>query len=270
MNKRADNAPRQDIKMHDPNKVVIIGIDTDDGPTHPLYDEESNKTPILEASVQFTVDNGIIQNVLARRDGDKIVIVAGRGRTRLLREANARRVADGQTPWHLPVKIVKGDEKKMRILKHGENSHRRDQNPMARARHAYELSQLMPEAEAASTMGLGVPQFKSIIKLLDLSPEVVKGVVSGAVKPTAALELVTLSEADQTARMAEIMASSNGKKVTARQVKAKLHEANGQEPPETPSTRVKKVTAILDKLEDGATKDDLWSVIKKIRHALKP
>jgi ParB-like chromosome segregation protein Spo0J len=256
--------------MYDPAKdVVIIGIDTPADPTHFGYDAESNQTPLLEASVLFTVTHGIIQPLLGRRDGEKVVIVAGRGRTRLLREANARRVADGLVPWLLPVRIVRGDDAQMRILKHGENSHRREQNPMARARHAYELSQLMPEAEAASTMGLGLPQFKAVMKFLDLAPEVQKGVQKGDLKPTAALELAALSEADQTAKLAEIMASSNGKRITQREVKAKLHAANGQEPAKTPSTRIKKVVSILDKLDDGATKDDLWETIKKIRNTLK-
>ncbi len=270
MSKRADSAPRQDIKMYDPTEVLIIGIDTSDGPSHWGYDGDSNKESLLEATVLFTMEYGVIQPVLGRRDGEKIVIVAGRGRTRHLREANVRRAADGLPPWPLPVRIVKGDEKRMRILKTAENSHRRDQNPMARARQAYELSQLMPEAEAATAMGLGVPQFKAVIKFLDLAPEVVKVVEKGGLKPTAAMELVSLSEADQTARLAEIMASSNGKKVTARQVKAKIHAAAGEDPPETPSTRIKKVSAILEKLEERATKDDLLEAIAKIRRALKP
>ena len=48
---------------------------------------------------------------------------------------------------------------------------------------------------------------------------------------------------------------------TPRDVKAKVREANGKAPLETPATRIKKVTGILDKLEDGDTKDDLWSAI---------
>jgi ParB-like chromosome segregation protein Spo0J len=255
--------------MYTPEEVIIIGIDTPDEPSHWGYDGESNKAPLLEASVRFTMEIGIMQAVLGRRDGDKIVIVAGRRRTRLLREANARRVAEGAIPWRLPTKIVMGNELRMRILKTAENSHRLDRNPMARAREAYDLSQQMPEAEAATMMGLGVPQFKSIIKLLDLAPPVAAGVAAGVVKPTAALELAALSAADQTARMAEIMASSNGKKVTQRAVKAKINAASGQESPETPSTRVKKIGMLLDKLDDRSSKDDLWELIKKIRCLLK-
>jgi len=271
MNKRADSAPRQEVKMYDPNEVIIIGVDVDGGPSHWGYDEESNKTPLLEADVRFTYENGIIQNVLGRRDGDKVVIVAGRGRTRQLREANARRKADGQPVWYLPVRIVKGDARKMLVLKHGENAHRREQSPFVRAQQAYELSQQFPEDQAATIMGLGVKQFRDVLKLLDVGPAVKKAVMTGDLKPTAAIELAALSEADQTTQLASLLSTAavNGSKPTTRDVKAKVREASGKAPLETPATRVKKVVGILDKLEDGATKDDLWGAIKKIRQALR-
>jgi ParB-like chromosome segregation protein Spo0J len=270
-NKRADSAPRQEVKMYDPNKVIIIGIDTDDGPEHWGYDEESNKNPLLEADVVFTYENGIIQNVLGRRDGDNVVIVAGRGRTRQLREANTRRGADGHPVWYLPVRIVKGDARKMLALKHGENSHRREQSPFMRAQQAYELAQQFPEDQAATIMGLGLVQFRSILKLLDVGPAVKKAVMQGDLKPTAAIELAALPEAAQAEQLAAIMATAatSGGKPTTRDVKAKVREASGKAPLETPATRIKKVVGILDKLEDGATKDDLWGAIKKIKQTLK-
>ncbi len=271
-NKRADNAPRQEVKGYDPNDVIIIGIDTDDGPSHWGYDEESNKSPLLEADVQFTYENGIIQNVLGRRDGDKVVVVAGRGRTRQLREANKRRAADGLPPWFLPVKIVKGDARKMLVLKHGENSHRRELSPFVRAQSAYELSQQFPEDEAARIMGLSVYQFRDVLKLLDVGPAVKKAVLSGDLKPTAAIEFSELSEADQAEQLAAVMATAaaiGGKKPTTRDVKAKIREVKGKAPLETPATRIKKVSGILDKLEENATKDDLWGAIKKIRQAVR-
>lgn len=269
--KRADSAPRQEVKMYDPNEAVIIGLDTDDGPSHWGYDEESNKNPVLEADVKFTYENGVIQNVLARRDGDKIVIVAGRGRTRQLREANKRRIADGLAPWFLPVRIVKGDARKMLVLKYGENSHRREQSPFVRAQQAYELSQQFPEDQAATIMGLGLVQFRSILKLLDLGPAVKKAVMTGELKQTAAIELASLSEADQAEKLTAILATAaaSGGKPTTRDVKATVREANGKAPIETPALRIKKAIGILDKLDDGATKDDLWGTIKKIRQALK-
>lgn len=271
-NKRADSAPRQDLKMYDPTGVVVIGIDTKADPSHWGYDEDSNQAPVREEDVQFTYEYGIIQNVIGRRDGDKIIIVAGRGRTRQLREANKRRVTDGLTPWLLPVRIERGDARKMLVLKHGENSHRRDQTPFARARQADELSKQFPEAEAAAIMGLGVKQYKDLLKLLDVSPAVKKAVLQGNLGQTSAIELAALPEASQAEQLAEILATSatsGGKTPTIRDVKAKVRELSGKAPLETPGTRLKKVAGILDKLEDSATKDDLWSVIQKIRKVLK-
>jgi len=185
--------------------------------------------------------------------------------------SNDRRIKDGLQPWPLPVKIVKGDTIKMLALKHGENSHRREQTAMGRARAAYELSQQMPEEKAAIIMGLGLAQFRNIMKLNNVAPAVAKAVTKGDLGETSAIELSTLSEAEQTAQLATIMATAaeSGKKPTTRDVKAKVRETNGKAPLETPTTRINKVTGILDKIEDGATKDDLWSAIKKIRQALK-
>ena len=224
---RADDAPRKEVKMYDPNVPVIIGLDTEDGPSHTLYDGESNDSPLVEADVLFTYEHGVLQPVSCKRDGKRLLVVFGRGRTRLLREANKRRIADGLEPWLLPVQIVQGDTVKMLALKHGENSHRREQNPMARARAAYDLAQQMPEEKAAVVMGLGVPQFRNVIKLLDLAPAVAKEVTKGTISASAATPLTTLSEVEQIAKLAELVAAG-GSKPTIRDVKAKVREANGK------------------------------------------
>jgi len=265
MSKRADDAPRKEVKMYDPNDAVIIGLDTNDGPSHPLYDGESNAAPLLESDVLFTMEHGVIQPVSARRDGKRILIVFGRGRTRQLREANKRLPADRK--WLLPVQIVQGDEAKLLALKHGENSHRREINPMARAREAYELSQKMPEDRAATILGLGVSQFRNVLKLNDLGKVAARAVTAGKLPATGATALAELSEADQEAKLSELLV--NGHAPTVRDVKAKVREANGKAPIVTPAQRIAKALAAIDKLDDGATKDDLWALIRKIRKELE-
>ena len=263
---RADDAPRKEVKMYDPNAVVIIGLDTNDGPSHTLFDGESNETPLVEADVQFTYEHGVIQPVSCKRDGKRLLVVFGRGRTRQLREANKRRAANGLTPWFLPVQIVLGDAVKMLALKHGENSHRRDQNPLARARAAYDLAQQMPEEKAAVILGLGLAQFRNVIKLLDLAPAVAQAVTRGEMSPSAAVKLTGLSEAEQTAKLAEL--STGGAKPTIRDVEAKVREANGKAPVESPAQRMKRALEQITKLDDGATKDELWSTLRKIQKVL--
>lgn len=263
---RADDAPRKEVKMYDPSTVVIIGLDTEDGPSHTLYDGESNETPLVEADVQFTYEHGVIQPVSCKRDGKRLLVVFGRGRTRQLREANKRRIANGLTPWFLPVQIVLGDAVKMLALKHGENSHRRDQNPLARARAAYDLAQQMPEEKAAVVLGLGLAQFRNVIKLLDLAPAVAKAVTKGELSASAAVKLTGLSEVEQTAKLAEL--STGGTKPTIRDVQAKVREANGKAPVESPAQRMKRALEQIAKLDDGATKDELWGALRKIQKVL--
>lgn len=284
---RADDAPRKEVKMYDPNVAVIIGYDTEDGPSHPLYDGASNKAPLNEADILFTYEHGILQPVSCKRDGDRLLVVFGRGRTRQLREANKRRIKDGLAPWFLPVQIVKGDEAKLRSIKIGENNHRRVIDPMQRAREAYELSQQMPEERAAIQMGLGVPQFRNILKLLDIAPAVADAVTRGELSATAATELSVLSEADQLAKLAEFTTYENGvartgdtngahvdsgriKKPSTRDVRAKVREAQGKTVTETPAQKIKHALDALDKLDDSATKDELWATIRKVRRVLAP
>lgn len=267
MSKRADDAPRKEVKMYPPEDVLIVGIDTDDGPSHPLFDGESNATPLIEADVLFTLEHGVLQPVSAKRDGKRILTVFGRGRNRQLREANKRLLAAGKDPWLLPVQIVQGDEVKLLALKHGENSHRREINPMARAREAYELSQKMPEERAATILGLGISQFRNVLKLNGLGKVAARAVMAGRLPETGAVDLATLSEADQEQHVATLTA--NGHKPTVRDVKAKVREANGKSPIVTPAGRIKKAIAAIDRLDDGATKDDLWSAIKRVRTALE-
>lgn len=266
VSKRADKAPRRDIKMYDPKTVVIIGLDTEDGPSHPQYDAKSNAAPVIESDVLFTMEHGVLQAVACKRDGDRLIVVYGRGRTRQLREANARLVAEGRTAWLLPVVIVLGDEIKMLALKHGENAHRREIDPLDRAKDAYDLSQKMPERQAAIIMGLGIDQFRDTIKLLNLAPAAAAAVSRGAVSASAAVELTSLSEAEQTAQLETLMAG--GAKPTIRDVKAKVRELKGKAPVFSPAQRCTRALEHLEKIEESATKDDLWAAIRKLRHLL--
>jgi ParB-like chromosome segregation protein Spo0J len=249
---RADDAPRKEVKMYDPNVLVIIGLDTDDGPSHPQFDGESNDTPLLEADILFTYEHGVIQPISCKRDGKRLLVVFGRGRTRQLREANKRRIADGLQPWFMPVQIVQGDTLKMLALKHGENSHRREQNPMARARAAYDLAQQMPEEKAAVVMGLGIAQFRNVIKLLDLAPAVAKEVTKGTISASAATPLTSLSEVEQIAKLTELV-TAGGSKPTIRDVKAKVREANGKK--------------IVISVGDKKTQKRLLSYVQNLSHA---
>jgi len=282
---RADDAPRREVKMYNPDDVVIIGFDTDDGPKTKHFDQESNDTPLSEATVIFTMEFGILQAIGCERDGDRLIAVYGRGRTRTLREANKRLRKEGRDPWLLPVSIVRGDESRLLSMKIGENAHRREINPMARARLALELSEKMTPDQAAVRMNLSLNQFNNILKLNDLSSAAVKELIKGNVSETALATtgFSDLSEADQIKLLPEILgpadepadetgATKQSKKKkkgpTVQAVRAKVQAAKGKTVTKSPAERAKIALDVIAAIDDNATKDELWSAIHKLRNLL--
>jgi ParB family chromosome partitioning protein len=73
----------------DPDNLIIIGLDTDDGPEHPLYDERV-KLPLDESTVLNIMAIGVKEPVLVRKTDGNPEVVDGRRRTMHAREANRR------------------------------------------------------------------------------------------------------------------------------------------------------------------------------------
>lgn len=258
---------RIDVGRYNPCDVTIIGIDTEDGPSHPLFDGSSNDSTPSEADVRFTMKHGVMQPVKCKRDGNRLVVVYGRGRTRQLRIANERLVASGGTPWKLPVEIVRGDEVKLLELKIGENHHRRTLDPMATARDALALSEKLPLEAVADTFGVSLSQIKNILKYNDFAPAVAKAVTRGKLSATAASQLTDLSAEEQEAKLTELLES--GEKPTVERAAKKARESKGQEEKLTPKGKLMMISSAIYKLDESSTKEELWKVIGKIKKALE-
>lgn len=270
MSRHAKSAGRADLPLFDPHKdVVIIGIDTEDGPEHHLCDVESNATPIQEHEVLFAMVHGVLQPVIGQRDGDKVIIVAGRGRVRKLRAANERLAKEGSEPWKLPVMIKRGDDATMVALATAENLHRRDISPVWRAHQANLLLEKgKSRDDVATVIGVMPKQLDNVLKLLQLSSKVSRAVTGGAFSATAAAQLADLPKAEQDVKLDELLADGSVKP-TVKATINKVREGAGKEATETPKDRIAKAIAAMDKLDDAATKDDLWLAIKRVRSALE-
>src|ERR1044071_4250279 len=81
---RDKEAPRGTHYYADPDDLVIIGLDTDDGPEHPLYDPRI-KGDISEPEIRNVEYFGIITPVQVRRYDNRLEVVNGRGRVRKAR-----------------------------------------------------------------------------------------------------------------------------------------------------------------------------------------
>lgn len=238
MGTQAFDAKRFTGWMMAPEDLVIIGLDTDDGPEHPLYHARVN-LPLDEQKIANIDAHGIIQPVQVRKNGGAAEVVAGRQRVRMARVVNERRRArDGRKYVPLLVPVVKsdGDEKMLAARSYSENAVRTNDDVIEEAKNMARLkAQGYTEKEVAVHFGCSHSVVLKRLGLLELAPPVIKAVQSGKIAPTMALGLKGLSHDEQKKKLGAMASSSenepsptngkatNGKKrPTEQEVKAAL------------------------------------------------
>ncbi len=204
----------------DPDKVVIIGLDTDDGKEHYLWDERAND-PLDENMVRNIMVNGVLQAIIVQKDGDRVLVVAGRQRVKNAREANRRLAKEGKQLIEVPAFPRRGDDADLFGVFVSENEHRRGDSPLVRAAKAQRLLNMgKTEDEVAIQFGLTKQHLGYLLKLLELSPKVRKAVDEERLSAAAAMQLHGLERAEQEAKLEALVAAAPaGKKVTTKAAK---------------------------------------------------
>lgn len=134
--KQAIDASRVSRFMVDPRKLVLIGLDTEDGPEHPLYDETVTDDPDEDMAESLGTE-GQLQAIVCRKNGEALEVIAGRTRVKAARLWNDAHEDD---PILLEVRIVRGkSDVELLELVAIENEHRKDKPPIVKARLAQRL-----------------------------------------------------------------------------------------------------------------------------------
>lgn len=216
-------ASKTDLHLVPPEALTIIGLDTQDGKEHPLYDERV-KLPVDPAMVKNVAFNGVIENIICKRDGDRLLVVAGRQRTRWAREANKQLEKEGSPLVKVPVTIKRTDEKESFGLMITENENRVDDEILTKAAKCKRFLDLgANEDEAAVAFGVTKTQIKNWLSICDLSTPVKKAIESGRISASAAVQLAPLNSEDQKKKLDELLADApEGKKVSGSKVSKKL------------------------------------------------
>lgn len=210
----------------DPDEdLTIIGLDTEDGEEHELYDERIKK-PLKEATIVNMMSIGVQVAVKVRKvkvDGKiRTEVVDGRGRTRHAREANRRLRKAGDPPLFVPCVVEKGGEEHMANVMISLNEHREADETVVKAKKAarllgrgYDLGQV------ANSFGVTKTAIGNWIKLLECTPKVVKAVTDGKISASAAVALHGLEKKEQLAQLSKLLETEQktGKKVSAKSVK---------------------------------------------------
>lgn len=222
-----------------PEHLQIVGLDTKDGPEHPLWDERI-KMPIDESMVLSIMAHGVLQTVkVAVYDGVPVVI-DGRQRVRAARLANERLKASGEPLVSVRVEGENGkkiSEERLATAMVALNEIRRPDDVLVKASKAERMfARGLTIPQIALAFGVTAQCVRDWQQLAALAPAVRKAVRDGLISAHAAAALADLPTEEQVAKLEEILAS--GVKPTAANIRRKVEGTEDREP--RPSGRVVK------------------------------
>jgi ParB family chromosome partitioning protein len=220
---------RESLFRVDPDTLTIIGLDTDDGPDHQLWDERI-KLPLDEHMVRNIMELGVREPVVVvvhgKGDTRVAAVVDGRQRVRHVREANKRLVKRGEPPLLVPVIAEKGmSDQEQTLLSASLNEIRQDDPVMTKAAKAARMKARGSSfAAIAGAFGVTEQTVGLWVNINSLTDAVKTAISAGRIKPTAAGALAGLKPDEQKAALAELLeeASASGEKPTVNKAKGKV------------------------------------------------
>jgi ParB family chromosome partitioning protein len=235
---------RESMFRVDPETLTIIGIDTEDGPEHQLWDERI-KLPLNEAMVLNIMELGVREPIVVVVQGkgdDRVaVVVDGRQRVRHAREANKRLVKRGDPALQVPVIAEKGmSENEQQMLSASLNEIRQDDPVMTKAAKAARFrGRGQSTSQIANAFGVTDQTVTLWLSINSLSDSVKDAIAAGTITPTAAGQLAGLKPEEQKAALVELVqeAEASGEKVTVTHAKTKAKAKKGGSPTAAPPKR---------------------------------
>lgn len=192
----------QETQVAPAGDLIIIGLDTADGESHPLYDRRILKRmpPAFVASVR---SHGILQPVLIWMDGGRKIVIAGRQRVRAARVANVP----------VPYTVWRGGAGVLPDLAVIENEHRSgDSVSMVADKVVATLKRLgggiRAMEETAAIFGCTVQTVRNRVLFANLHPQLKYAVDEHVILFTEAIKMHDLPPAEQERRALTAMGES--------------------------------------------------------------
>ena len=134
--------------------------------------------------------HGVIMPIIVNKSGDRYMIIAGERRFRASKIAGLSKV---------PVIVKNYNERQIKEISLIENLQREDLNPIEAATAMRSLMEDygMTQEDLADRIGKSRPAIANTLRLLSLSPEVIKMVANGALSAGHARALISLPQTDQ-------------------------------------------------------------------------
>lgn len=230
----------------EPDRLVIVD-DKDDG----LFDRRGLEAP-TESLIKSIEMNGILQNVVVHRNTEtgKIEVVAGRRRVLAARVLKERGI-----PVKVPVIAKKGEMTSLIQMMLAENEHRKEDDPMNRARKMNTFINLGGSIEdLAVSCNMSVSTVKNVLLMLEAPVVIQKAAESKSIGAADGYKLAKLAKKDPDAakeKLGELLAADADTTVPKKQRRAKKKAALAATTKSGQSLRGKKeISNKLKQLEE--------------------
>lgn len=214
--------------MMDPNDLIIVGLDTDEGEDHALYDERI-ELPISEALVASIITRGVQQPVHVRRDGGKYYVVDGRQRVVNAREARKRQAAAGEYEVEVPIIEVEGDDVDVAGLGIALNELRQDDDMLTKAKKAARLMNMNGGNvdDVAREFGKTAVTIQNWLRVAKAEPKIHEAVRSKQITNSMAVDLARLEREEQLVQLDLLLKGAETGAITSTKVKKAVAAAKG-------------------------------------------
>lgn len=212
----------RELEYVSPFDLTIIGLDTDHGKDHPLYDERVYLS-VDENLVKNIKVYGIQQPVLVRKDGTEFIVVDGRQRVRAARQACEEAEKAGEHPVKVPVRIVVATDARATGIMISTNELRHDDDVLAKAFKAQRLyAQYGDLNEVAIAFGRSVQTIRNWLSLIEADPKIHECIRSNKLSYTTAIEIARLKREDQAEQLDKFLKAAANSKISDKAVRTAL------------------------------------------------
>lgn len=214
MSKTAIEASRGTHFLVDPEKLFLVRDEK-----HALYDPRVERG-ISDEMVASILSRGVIEPIIARKNGEKIEVIDGRQRTLNAIEANKRLRAQGAPTISVPVILRKDDDADAAEISVTLNEIRKGDDIITKAEKAKRLSDMgKSDGDIARAFGVSSVSVKTWLRVLDLAPAVRAAIRKGEITASDAVKELADLERDEQIKLLEKLKNSGstlrGKKTTA-------------------------------------------------------
>lgn len=197
-------------------KVDITGIEISKIDVNPNQPRKNFDPTALKELSESIKEHGVIQPIILAPRGQRYLLVAGERRFRAAKMAGLKEI---------PAVVREYTDNQIQEIALLENIQREDLNPIETAKAMKELLENFGWTQEilASRLGKSRPAVANFLRLLALTPEVVKMVESGKLSAGHARALVVVTDPDVQLKLAELAVHKN---VTVRDLEKAVREQN--------------------------------------------